>query len=205
MINTDWTRLPDDETVQRVAKSLTERGMQAIVVNNGEEAKNKLFELIPKGSDVLGNTSKTLDTIGVTKELDQGTTYNSLRKAFQSISDPEERIRARKSACIAKYSVGSVHAITESGEVAVASATGSQLASYVYGAENVIWVVGAQKIVKDLDEARKRIYEHSLPLESERVRKAYGAERSNVNKILIFEGERQNRIKIILVKENLGF
>src|SRR5438094_8832702 len=45
------------------------------------------------------------------------------------------------------YTVGSVHAVTEHGEVFVASASGSQLAAYVYGAGAVIWVVGSQVVV----------------------------------------------------------
>ena len=53
--------------------------------------------------------------------------------------------------------VGSVHAITEQGEVVVASASGSQLGPYASGAGKVIWVVGSQKIVPSLDEAMRRI------------------------------------------------
>ena len=55
--------------------------------------------------------------------------------------------------------VGSVHAVTEQGQVPIASASGSQLASYVLGASHVIWVVGAQKIVRDLEEGLRRVRE----------------------------------------------
>jgi hypothetical protein len=75
---------------------------------------------------------------------------------------------------------------------------------YSFGATNLIWVVGTQKIVKNLDDAFKRIREHTLPLEIERMKKAYNMG-SNINKILIFENERPGRIKLIFVKEILGF
>jgi acyl-CoA hydrolase len=86
------------------------------------------------------------------------------------------------------YVVGSVPAVTEHGEVIVASASGSQLAPYAYGAGAVIWVVGSQKIVPDRDAAFKRIYEYSFPREDERAREAYGIG-SGVNKVLVVNRE----------------
>jgi hypothetical protein len=104
-----------------------------------------------------------------------------------------------------EYMVGSVHAITEGGSVVIASNTGSQLPGYASGASHVIWVVGGQKIVSDLDEAIKRIYEYTYPLEDLRAQEAYGIN-SNVSKLLIVNKEViPHRIKVILVKENLGY
>ena len=97
-----------------------------------------------------------------------------------------------------------MHAVTEDGKVIIASATGSQLPAYAYGSSHVIWVVGSQKIVKDLDEGMKRVYEYVLPLENERAKKAYGG--SSINKLLIFNKEgTAGRITMIIVKEKLGF
>ena len=45
------------------------------------------------------------------------------------------------------YALGSVHAITQDGTLVIASASGSQFASFAWGAANVIFVVGAQKLV----------------------------------------------------------
>jgi hypothetical protein len=100
--------------------------------------------------------------------------------------------------------VGSVHAITEQGEVLVASATGSQLSSAVSGAGTVIWVVGTQKLVHTLDGGFRRIREYSYPLEDARTRQVY-AQPSAINKILIVNGELPGRITIVLVRQNLGF
>ena len=63
------------------------------------------------------------------------------------------------------FALGSVHAVTRDGALVIASASGSQLASYVWGAANVIFVIGAQKLVPTVEAARERIYEHSLKLE----------------------------------------
>ena len=95
--------------------------------------------------------------------------------------------------------------MTEDGSVVVASNTGSQLAPYAASAAHVVWVVGAQKIVPNLDEAMKRIREYSFPLEDERLRKAYGMA-SFISKLLIVHREViPGRTTMIIVKENLGF
>src|SRR5258708_30528544 len=72
------------------------------------------------------------------------------------------------------FSLGSVHAVTHDGALFIASASGSQLASYAWGAANVIFVIGAQKLVPTVEAARERIYEHSLRLEDARAVAAYG-------------------------------
>jgi hypothetical protein len=110
----------------------------------------------------------------------------------------------RKLAASPDYVVGSVHAITEHGQVLVASGGGSQLASYVYGAGHVLWVAGTQKIVADIDEGLRRIDEHSLPLEDARMRQTRGVG-SQVGKIMIFRREPAGRTTLILVREALGF
>ena len=81
------------------------------------------------------------------------------------------------------YALGSVHAVTRDGTLVIASASGSQLASYAWGAASVIFVVGAQKLVPTLEAAHERIYEHSLKLEDARAYAAYG-QNSRVGKIL---------------------
>jgi hypothetical protein len=95
--------------------------------------------------------------------------------------------------------------VTEDGQVLIASNTGSQLGPYATSAGKVIWVVGAQKIVKDLNEGLKRIEEYCLPLEEVHMQQLYKAS-TNVSKILIVRREiRPNRITMIIVKEEIGF
>jgi hypothetical protein len=114
------------------------------------------------------------------------------------------RAQMRRLGSVADVVVGSVHALTQDGKAVVVSGSGSQLAPYAFGAGKVILVVGAQKIVKNLDEAMRRIEEHTLPLESERMQKLYGRG-SAINKVLIFNREAPDRVNILIVKQVLGF
>jgi hypothetical protein len=103
------------------------------------------------------------------------------------------------------YAAGSVHAVTENGQVMIASNTGSQLGPYAYGAGKVIWVVGAQKLVRNLEEGMRRIEEYCVPREEVHMQQLYNSH-TGLNKILIFNKEiRPDRITMIIVKEELGY
>lgn len=200
-----WNVLPADQAIQAAAEALTSNGVQVIVVNNQEEAKQKVFELMPEGSEVMTMSSQTNEAIGTYAFINDSGRYAPVKKKLASM-DPKTQQQAMNALGAAPpYAIGSVHAVTEDGHVMVASATGSQLPAYAYAATNVVWVVGAQKIVKNLDEGFKRIYEYCLPLENERAKKAYGIG-SGVNKILIINKEvKPGRLTMVIVKEVLGF
>src|SRR5262249_31596019 len=98
----------------------------------------------------------------------------------------------------------SAGAVTESGSLVFASATGSQIGAVGFGASVVILVVGAQKIGRDLDEALRRVEDYCLPLEDARALRVYG-QHSGVNKLLVLNKETPGRVHVILVKEPLGY
>lgn len=201
-----WQTIPSNAVLLETVENLTKNGMTAEVVENGSAAKARVLALIPKGAEVMTMTSVTADTIDLTKSLATSGDFNLIRDKLSSMDRETQHIEMQRLGSAHDYVIGSVHAITQDGHVFIASSTGSQLPAYAYGSTNVIWVVGAQKIVKDFDEALKRIYDHALPLESERAQKAYGVAGSSVNKILVINKEsKTDRIHIILVKEVLGF
>lgn len=200
-----WDELADEQSIRKTVTALKENGMEAFVVENGKEAKEKALSLIEKGASVMTATSTTTMQTGLDKAIDDSEEFVSLRKKIMALPESEQRTQARRINSSPDYVVGSAHAVTEDGKAVIASNSGSQLAPYTFSATYVIWVIGTQKIVKDLDEGIKRIYEYVLELESGRLMKAYGIP-SNVSKLLIVNKEiNPERIKIIFVKEKLGF
>ncbi|OGC97678.1 hypothetical protein A2W16_01350 [Candidatus Amesbacteria bacterium RBG_16_48_31] len=154
----------------------------------------------------MAMSSVTLETTGITAAVNQSGNFASVKSKLTTMDRATQEREMQQLGAAPEYAIGSVHAVTESGQVVIASNTGSQLPAYVYGAGHVIWVVGTQKIVPDLDTAFRRIYDYILPLESDRVQKAYGLPGSNVSKILIINKEvRPSRLTLILVKQQLGF
>ena len=161
--------------------------------------------MVPEGAEVFLAASVTLETLGIKDEIDKSGRYDSLRPKMFAMDRATQGREIRKLGGAPDYAAGSVHAVTEQGQVLIASNTGSQLGPYASGAGKVIWVVGAQKLVRDLDEGMRRIYEYDLALETEHMRQLYNMG-TNVNKVLIVNREiRPNRITMIIVKEELGY
>ena len=77
-------------------------------------------------------------------------------------------------------------------------------AALAWGAANVILVVGAQKLVRTLQDAHERVYRHSLILEDARAQAAYG-QHSAVGKVLEIHQEMPGRIHIVLIRQPVGY
>jgi L-lactate utilization protein LutC len=201
----NFARLASDVQVDTAARNLRGRGFGVQVVVNSEEAKKAVLALIPPGSEVLDGTSRTLEETGIQKALADRTDIHLLKARIRAMDRKTQADEIRRLSQAPGIAVGSVHAITEEGEVIAASATGSQLGPYAYGAGRVILVVGTQKIVPTLAEGLDRLERYSLPLEDARARQAYGVA-SSINRLLVFRRENQpGRTTLILVKQKLGF
>jgi hypothetical protein len=200
-----YTSLAEDAVIERTKKALEANGFEVFVVDSGEAAKAKILELIPEGAEVMTNTSKTLDEIGVSTAINVSGKYDAVRPKLMALfGDPAKKREQRKIAAAPDYALGSVHAITEDGDVVIASGSGSQIGQYPYTAGRVIFVAGAHKIVRDMAEAHRRLREHALPLESQRMQAAYGRN-SSIKKVLTIHGEAPGRITLVLIREHLGF
>ena len=206
MTTEDPRRLASTEAVHRTVEALEARNIHAIVVGNRDEALQKLKDLVPQGAQVLAVTSETLDDVGFTQYVAEDGVYDSLTRRFQEADTLEERAEMQRTLGSApEYVVGSVQAVAETGHVVVASASGSQLSSYVFGAKNVVWVVGTQKLVPTLEDALARTYGYTFDRHKE-WSPAQGHGPSAMGKVTIFESERRpNRTTVIFVNEALGW
>lgn len=202
---TRFEELASDDTITHTAQALNKRGITTIIADTGMQAKEEVLMLIPPGSQVFTASSITLTQLGLLTDLDESGRYQSVRNLLKNMNSASQRPEMRRLISSPQVVLGSVQAVTQEGVVLNASMTGSQLPAYSAGAEKVIWIVGAQKIVTDIEEGFQRIAEYCLPLEDERTRKTYGVP-SDVNKILITNRENTpGRITMILVRQNLGF
>ncbi len=202
--NLEFSILASDDQIARTARALEANHIQAMVVETGEEARARVLGLIPPGAQVYNSASRTLETIGLASDIEQATNFQPVRPLLRALDRSTQQREIRRLSGSPDLLVGSVHAITEQGQVLIASATGTQLGAAAFGASRVIWVVGTQKIVRNLEEGFRRIQEYSYPLEDVRTRQVYG-QPSAINKVLVVNAELPGRITIILVKQNLGF
>jgi LUD domain len=202
--HTRFTTLPDDETIAETLVALEEHGFGVEVVDDLDAARKAVLARIPHGAAVTTNSSVTLQETGIAAAVDDGGPYDSARTKLATL-DRATQMREIKAIVVAPdFALGSVHAVTRDGTLVIASALGSQLAAYAWGAANVILVVGAQKLVPDLAAAHERIHRHCLALENARALEAYG-QSSRVGKILEIHQEDPGRIHIVLIREAVGF
>ncbi len=201
----EYAKRATDEKIERTSKALEANGIQTLVAENGVEAKRLFLELIPEGSEVFLSSSVTLEQLGLVAEVDQSGHFDAVRPKMYAMNRETQGREIRKLIAAPDFAAGSVHAVTEDGHVLIASATGSQLGPYASGAGRVIWVVGAQKIVKDLSDGMRRLNEQVVPLEEEHMQQLYKVGTA-VNELLIVNrATRPGRITMIIVKEELGF
>lgn len=196
------------DIVEKAKSALEANGFIVSVVSNASEAKAKVLEIIPENSEVMTMTSRTLDDIGLTQELNESGKYKSVRAQMNTMDRATQKKEMSKVGGVHDYAVVSTHAITEDGKLIWASNTGSQIPAIAYGADKVVVVASTKKIVSNINDGIKRIYETILPKENKRVQAAYGMAESNVRELFILNNVSPmlaGRFQVVLVNEDLGF
>jgi L-lactate utilization protein LutC len=161
----NYETLASAESISTVEKALTSNGLLPETVATGVEALARIKELIPKGVSVMNGSSSTLEEIGFIDYLTNGGHgWNNLHDGILAEKDPVKQMELRKYSVVSDFYLGSVHAIPETGELVIASASGSQFPHLAFTSPNLILIVGTQKIVSTLADAHKRIAEHVFPL-----------------------------------------
>jgi len=195
---------PEDR-LERAAEALAAHGFNVETLGDVAAARARIQALIPEGASVFTGASETLRQSGIEADISTSGRYDAIRPRVLAMDRATEADSIRRLLASPDVAVGSVHAVTETGSLVIASGSGSQLPGYAGGAARVIWIVGAQKIVPDLETGLRRVAEHSLPLESARTQAAYGSP-SAVNRLLILNAEPYpGRGTVLLLREAIGF
>lgn len=204
----DYKALPSAEVIKKTMAALTANHISVQLVENTKHALVALRQLLPPGADIMTGGSVTLEKIGFVDLLkSKKHPWRNLKDVLLAEKDASRQLILRKKSTLADYFIGSVHAITETGQTITVSASGSQIPSYAYSSNTVIWVVGAQKIVPTLEDGLARIRHYVLPLENQHM-KNKGLPGSNISMMLVYESaawQRSRNIHLILINEAVGF
>ncbi len=199
---------------ETIIKNLQRRNMEGHYVDTKEEAIEMVMSLIKQDDVVSWGGSLTIDELGIKELLEQKQISVINRDKAKS---PEERVMLMKQALTADVFLTSTNAITMDGELMNVDATGNRLAAYNYGPDIVIVVAGMNKVVTELDFALAKIRTDATVPNAFRTNlhtpcRITGKcaectmKETLCSQILITRYSKpQNRIKVILVGENLGF
>ena len=193
------------QRLERAAAALTAHGFTVEILDDAAAARARIKDLIPEGASVFTGASETLRLSGIEDDINTSGRYDAVRTRGMALDRTTQLAEIWRLMSTPDVIVGSVHAVTETGSLLVASASGSQLPGYAGGAARAIWIVGAQKVVPDLPAALRRVEEHCLPLENARAMKVYGGP-SAINRLLILNADLQpGRGTVLLLREAIGF
>jgi hypothetical protein len=200
-----FTEPASAQRLDRTAAALTAHGFTVEILDDAAIARIRVRDLLPEGVTVFTGASETLRLSGIDEDINAGGRYDAIRPRVLVMDRATQLDDMRRLMSCPDVIVGSVAAVTETGSLVIASGSGSQLPGYAGGAARAIWVIGAQKVVPDLDTALRRVEEHALPLESARTQAAYGSP-SAINRLLILNAEpHRGRGTVLLLREAIGF
>ena len=207
-----------DKRIQALISSWQKRNIEGILCADKSAAVKKILDMVPLSSSVGFSGSQTLEQLGIIKVL--AARGNDVFDPYQADLSREESLNIRRMASEADFYLTSANAIAGQGELVFFSGYGYRI-SGIASAKNVIVVCGINKIVSDLEEALSRSREYVAPLNCKRLDwnaacLADGICHKEIClapdykrmccQILIIETEiNPDRLKVVLVGENLGF
>jgi hypothetical protein len=219
------------ERARMAVANLQKRNTNAQYVSNRQEALSIVMEMIPKGVTVACGDSVTLEQVGVIYELrkrNQNNILNPMERDANgaSLVNGEERLRMQRAAFSSDIFLTGTNAVTLDGKLVSTDALGNRVAPMIFGPDKVIVVAGANKIVKDVNEAIERIHRVAAPMNAKRHAikhhmEAFGnlpcaktgicvdcnSDSRICRNTVIIEGSfgrRKERINVVLVGEELG-
>jgi hypothetical protein len=207
-----------EKRIDNLIRNWEKRNIKGFYYENKEQAINKMLEIIPSSASVGFSGSVTLDQLGIVRLLESRP--NKVFNQYKPGISRQENLELRKLGAQADYYLTSANAISGNGEMVFFSGYGNRTSGVSY-AKNVLVVAGINKVTVDLDEAIKRTREHATPLNCKRLNWNTPCLKDGICRqeiclfpeykrmccqILIIEAEvMPERLKVILVGENLGF
>ena len=210
----DVRAMRNDVLGPRVVKALESRNMEAYYVKTTEEALKKALELIPEGSQVSWGGTVSAQEIGLTEALHAGN-YDVLDRDLVQTREEKEAIAHQALNC--DWFIGSSNAVSEDGILVNIDGNSNRVAAFAYGPKNVLLIVGMNKVVKKVEDALSRARNEAAPINAQRFDLETPCVKNGMCfdckspqticcQILITRFSRvKNRIKVILVDDNLGF
>ena len=196
---------------QKVIKGLESRNMSGYYAETREDALKIALELIPKGSSVTMGGAMSAHEIGLVEAL-KGPDYN-----FIDRDKATDKRAAMLAAYDADFFLSSANAMTEDGIMINVDGNANRVSAIAQGPKKVIFIVGMNKITKDVDSAMKRARNVAAPINAQRfgLSTPCTATGSCMDckspdticcQILITRySKHKDRIYVILVNDNLGF
>jgi hypothetical protein len=207
-----WGR---DLRVERTLTALRKNNFGARYIPSAADAAGEILAMVPDGAVVGVGGSMTLNEIGFFEKA--ATRQLTLLNPSPQQMTVEEFINTRRRILLADVFLCSSNAVTEDGQLYNVDGTGNRVAGMTFGPKKVILACGINKIVTDVDEARKRVREWAAPLNARRLNLETPCAKTGVcvdcaspQRIcnvysLISKRPTRTEVMVLLIGERLGF
>lgn len=203
----------DDNMKSEMIKNFKSRNIE-VSFETLEEAKDRMIELIPPDSSVGVGNSKTLKDMNISKLLKERGNIVFDKTLAESKAESEQ---VKKKSLLADWYITGTNAVSKEGHIVNIDHSGNRAAAMIYGPDNVIIVIGRNKICGTLDDAVKRARNISAPMNAKRA--GYNPPCLQLNRcidcksdervcfnLVIIEGQFvKDRMKLFIVDEEAGF
>lgn len=204
----------DDNMKSEMIKNFKSRNIEVSFFQTLEEAKDRMIELIPPDSSVGVGNSKTLKDMNIAKLLKKRGNIVFDKTLAENKAESEQ---VKKKSLLADWYITGTNAVSKEGYIVNIDHSGNRAAAMIYGPDNVIIVIGRNKICDTLDDAVKRARNISAPMNAKRA--GYNPPCLQLNRcidcksdervcfnLVIIEGQFvKDRMKIFIVDEEAGF
>lgn len=210
--------------IKKTMANLEKNNMQPYFVETKEEVIPLIKTLITDGESISHGGSETLKEIGAIDLFKSGAYDYIDRTGLEGEALRQSYIRAF--GCDTYLT--SVNAVTENGELYNVDGNSNRVACIVYGPKQVIAVVGINKIVQDINAAVTRVKTVAAPPNTKRLScktpcavtgecislnqknpmlcdGCESQQRICCNYVISAKQRHKNRIKVIIVNQNLGY
>ena len=208
-------RIIMEKRIEKTMANLERNNMKPYYVKNKEEALKLVESLMQEGQTVACGGSVTLQECGISDLLKSGK-YNFLDRSVPGLT-PAQITEIYRKAFFADTYLMSSNAVTENGELYNVDGNSNRVAALTFGPESVIVVAGYNKIVPDVDAAVQRVKKIAAPVNAYRLHcetpcakagecmNCHSTDRICCTYVLTSQQRKKNRIKVVLVGEELGF
>lgn len=155
------------EKLNKTAEALKRNNMQAFVAQDLRQAVNLVKDLMAEGETISCGGSVSLVESGIMDLMKNGK-YNFLDRSKCETSEDIEKLY--RDAFSADTYLTSANAVTMNGELYNVDGNSNRVAAIAYGPKSVIFIVGCNKIVKDLAEAELRVKKTAAPANGVRLK-----------------------------------
>lgn len=215
-----------ENIIKKTVENLRRNNMVPYVVEKGSDVLPLLKTLLPEGASVGVGGSETLTKLGVISFLREGN-YKFFDRYAKGLTRPEA-VEVMRQSLLADVFLTSSNAVTEKGELYNVDGNGNRVAALCFGPKEVLVIVGANKIVKDIKAAEERVKKIAAPKNCQRLALPSPcsktgecvslslenrelcdgcATESRICSSYVISGYQRNkdRIKVIICKESMGY